>query len=89
MRIDNVEIYSDQSNMAVIRHPDRSFPGLLVQGDTLHTLCALAAEAESPGPYALDVLQDLHSKLLDMLTHYKSVLRQHQIELPFQEAPDA
>ncbi len=45
MRIENVEIYSDQSNMPVVRHPGRKFPGLLVQGDTLHALCTQTAMA--------------------------------------------
>src|SRR5215467_14557846 len=38
MRVDQVEIFSDATNAAVMRHPDRRFPGLLVQGDTLSTL---------------------------------------------------
>lgn len=42
MRSDSVEIYSDQTNAAVMRHPDRRFPGILIQGDSLYTLCAIA-----------------------------------------------
>ena len=89
MRIENVEIYSDQSNMPVVRHPGRKFPGLLVQGDTLHALCAQSAVALSDSPDAVDELRDLHSTLLAMLEHYKSVLDEHQISLPFAETPDA
>lgn len=89
MRIENIEIFSDRSNMAVMRHPSRSFPGLLVQGDTLHALCTQAADALSGDPGGREELQDLHSKLLEMLSHYKSVLNQHQIDLPFREASDA
>jgi len=44
MHTATVEIYSDTSNAAVLRHPDRRFPGVLIQGDTLHSLC-LAADA--------------------------------------------
>ncbi len=89
MRIDNVDIYSDQPNMPVIRHPDRKFPGLLVQGDTLYALYAQAAEALSGSQNAQVGLLELHSNLLAMLTHYKSVLAEHQINLPFVETPDA
>ncbi len=89
MRIENVEIYSDQSNMPVVRHPGRKFPGLLVQGDTLHALCAQSAVTLSDSPDAVDELRDLHSTLLAMLEHYKSVLDEHQISLPFVETPDA
>jgi hypothetical protein len=45
MRVEPVEIYSDQTNAAVMRHPDRHFPGVLVQGDTLWTMCGRADEA--------------------------------------------
>jgi hypothetical protein len=39
MHTEPVEIYSDATNAAVMRHPGRKFPGVLIQGDTLHTLC--------------------------------------------------
>jgi len=39
LRIEQVEIYSDASNMAIMRHPGRRFPGMLIQGDSLHNLC--------------------------------------------------
>lgn len=45
MRTESVEIYSDETNRAVIRHPGRKFPGVLIQGDTLFTLCEMADEA--------------------------------------------
>ena len=32
MHTELVEIYSDESNMAVMRHPGRRFPGVLIQG---------------------------------------------------------
>lgn len=45
MRTETVEIYSDASNAAVIRHPGRQFPGMLIQEDTLHSLGEMAAAA--------------------------------------------
>lgn len=39
MRTEMVEMFSDATNRAVIRHPGRKFPGVLVQGDTLYSLC--------------------------------------------------
>jgi hypothetical protein len=89
MHIENVEIFSNQTNMPVMRHPGRRFPGLLVQGDTLHTLYMQAAEALTGSSDSRDELQELHDKLLDMLNHYKTVLREHQVDLPFAESPDA
>jgi hypothetical protein len=43
MHIEPVEIYSDASNAAVMRHPGRRFPGVLLQGDTLSILVRQAA----------------------------------------------
>jgi uncharacterized protein DUF6959 len=90
MRVKPVEIYSDASNYAVMRHPGRRFPGSLIQGDSLHGLCsqadrvcATARERLDPDTYA--ELNDLRNELRVRLTHYKQILREHQIELPFNE----
>ncbi|MGH6877486.1 MAG: DUF6959 family protein [Rhizomicrobium sp.] len=42
MRIERVEIYSEESSRVVIRHPSRRYPGILVQGDDLASLCNAA-----------------------------------------------
>jgi hypothetical protein len=34
MHVEKVEIYSDKTNSAVLRHPARKFPGVLIQGAT-------------------------------------------------------
>jgi Family of unknown function (DUF6959) len=31
MHVEPVEIYSDQTNAAIMRHPGRRFPGVLIQ----------------------------------------------------------
>ena len=90
MHIRNVEIYSDQTNAAVMRHPDRRFPGVLVQGDSLYSLCVQADEACAVakgklGSDVYDELNDLRDALWGYLNHYKSVLGEHQISLPFSE----
>jgi hypothetical protein len=94
MRTDTVEIYSDATNAAVMRHPGRSFPGVLVQGDTLYTLCVAADAAckASRGNISDDAyceLDELRNHLWELLAHYKMVLSEHQIPLPFFESPDA
>jgi len=38
MRKVELEVFSDTVNGAVIRHPMRRFPGVLIQGDTLMTM---------------------------------------------------
>jgi hypothetical protein len=93
MHIENVEIYSDQSYAVVLRHLGRKFPGILIQGDTLHALCTQAADgyaaSESLDPGARDELLGLRDSLSALLAHYKDVLGEHQIALPFVEAAGA
>ncbi len=37
-----IEVWSDATNMSVVRMPGRQFPGLVVQGDKLITLAGVA-----------------------------------------------
>jgi len=85
MRTESVIVYSDQSNAPVLQHPGRKFPGLLVQGDTLYAMCVQADEAcaEASQGGTFEELEDLRSRLWDLLDHYKSVLGTHGIPLPF------
>ena len=88
MRTDQVEIYSDRTNSAVMRHPDRQYPGVLIQGDTLSNLCRIADQACSEvksGGDALESMNELRNMLWDQLNHYKQVLGEHQIPLPFSD----
>ena len=91
MRQEKVEILSDETDMAVIRHPDRRYPGILVQGDTLLGMCQQAdfvakqIGRSAPG-YAN--LNELRNQLWSLLSHYKAVLEKHKVELPFSETPD-
>ena len=90
MKKEEVEIYSDESNYAVMRHPGRSFPGSLIQGDSLYSLCNLVSEVKElienkKYTEAQDELEELSELLLGRLEDYKSVLKEHNIELPFYE----
>jgi hypothetical protein len=90
MRTATVEILSDATNASVLRHPDRRFPGVLVQGDTLYFLCAAAdasckAVKSQLSDEAYEELNDLRNRLWALLNHYKSVLHEHQLPLPFAE----
>jgi hypothetical protein len=87
MRKEQVEIYSDTTNAAVLRHPDRHFPGCLVQGDTLNGLWQAVRRVQR-GAHLLDEeaaaeLKDVADHLESLLSHYKTVLSAHAIELPF------
>ncbi len=88
MRRETVEIYSDASNAAVLRHPGRKFPGTLVQGDTLHSLCHLfdkALEELDRSESAYEDLSEIRNMLWAYKNHYNKVLLEHGMPLPFSE----
>jgi len=91
MHTETIEIFSDQTNVAVMRHPSRRFPGVLVQGDSLYLLCqkadAACAEAKKLlSSNAYGELNELRNSLWSYLNHYKNVLVEHQLPLPFSES---
>jgi len=90
MRVEPVEIYSDKTNAAIMRHPGRNFPGVLVQGDTLlllsnraDWLCKTLREEIDSEAYG--ELNHLRNALQGFLTHYKETLLAHEMRLPFPE----
>ena len=88
MHVENVEIYSDETNRAVLRHPGRNFPGILIQGDDLNSLCQIADRVCTAGRNTLNSenyaeLNKLRNALWGYLLHYKAVLGEHDISLPF------
>ncbi|OYU16224.1 MAG: hypothetical protein CFE37_02455 [Alphaproteobacteria bacterium PA4] len=88
MRSETVEIFSDQTNAAILRHPDRKFPGVLVQGDSLYQMCQQADAAckeVGRGQPGFDVLNDLRNALWLYLTHYKVTFLDNGFALPFSE----
>jgi len=88
MRNESVEILSDATNAAVMRHPGRRFPGVLVQGDSLYILCRKADEACTEvgrGAPGYEELNELRNSLWSYLNHYKVTLAEHNIPLPFFE----
>ena len=93
MRKEPVEIYSDATNCAVMRHRGRKLPGVLLQGDTLHSFCVSADAAckktrQVIGDEAFEELNQMRNQLWSLLSHYKAVLDEHNIRLPFSETPD-
>jgi uncharacterized protein DUF6959 len=88
MKMESVEIYSDASNQVVIKHPGRAFPGVLVQGDTLHGMVALRNVMENGaclGEEPAGRLREVAVRMEEMLAHYQSVLTANHIQLPFRD----
>ena len=82
MRKQELEVYSEASNAAVVRAPGRQYPGLVVQGDTLanlHGLASLVAERCTGGEAT-----ELKEMLDGLLRHYERVLGEYGLALPYQ-----
>ncbi len=87
-KMQEFELLSAASNAVVARHPDRSFPGLLIQGDTLRTLLdeieELREETIAGDLEAVKEISDvLRERFIELLTHYEKVLEEHGRELPY------
>ena len=88
MRIEELEIYSDASNAAIIRHPQRRFPGVLVQGDTMHSMAEIAKTVSAGLDKETDLfweMEELRERLESFVQHYIEVLKAEDMKLPFPE----
>lgn len=75
----SVEIFTDQGNNAVLRLPNRRYPGVLVQGDTLKNLVQTAQSVRDLAEDASEELKAEAEALVDMLSDiyawYESAVR--------------
>jgi hypothetical protein len=85
-----LEVYSDTSNHAVVATPGRRFPGSVIQGDSLASLCGdvrqVALWVQSHSAEDDDVrwtVQEVQQQLLGRLLHYQSILQENGIALPY------
>ena len=88
MRQMQLEVYSDHTNMAVIKMPGRRYPGVLMQGDTLNgllTKARLVVEKAklSRNAELVDEAEDLAQELENFIDHYELVLKDHGIPIPY------
>ena len=89
MEIEPLEVYARDPNYAVIRPPGRNYPGCVIQGDSLASLCRMAnsiaryaANTEIADEDFLDDVQELNNALVGRLLHYQDILSKHGIDLP-------
>lgn len=83
-----LEVYSQTTNQAVVRMPNRHFPGLVIQGDTISTLADLAESIyeqvkKSSDDELLEETRELKDRLNGFLLQYEIVLGEHNIDLPY------
>lgn len=83
-----VNLLSRPVNFAVVQLAGRKFPGVVVQGDTLHSLVArvdelrrLLKSGETDEVYA--GLEDIKDQLMEAMQHYERVCADRGIALPY------
>lgn len=80
------ELLTDQGNNAVLRLPGRKFPGVLMQGDSLHALVETVREAVSAieaGQDAADIVRGIAAELEEVQARYDAALSAHGLAKPY------
>jgi len=82
-----IDIFSEGAN-AIVQLPERRFPGLVVQGDTLKSWEEMASEALralklSDPAEASDAIGYLCEKLQESLREYERVMNERGFGLPY------
>jgi hypothetical protein len=83
-----LEVFSEASNLGIVRMPGRRFPGCVIQGDTLsilvHPAEVVLRETLRVNDEPLhEAARELYGDLRSRLDHYEEVLKSHGIELPY------
>lgn len=91
MQVESVEMFARGLAGTILRLNGRAQPDVLVGGQALWSLCEQAdracADRGSLTPAASAAINDLRNALWSYLTHYKAVLAEHDMGLPFSEFP--
>ncbi|MEV0431087.1 hypothetical protein [Micromonospora sp. NPDC050495] len=77
-----VELLAREGNIAVLRMPDRKFPGIFVQGDTMATLRDLLEGGEGSEQLS-DQLGEARDRLVELLQFYEAALKANGIAVPY------
>ena len=87
-----LEVYSQSINRGIVKMPSQNFPGLLLQGEMLSTLLSLARSAyeksqNTSDTELIDASRKLRDNLQNLVSHYETTLRRHNIPLPYSTVP--
>ena len=78
-----VRLLTEPRNYAVVQLPERRFPGIVFQGDSLQALIKdLEVVLVEPTATA-GVVRDVIDRLCEVRTFYEATLERHGIELPY------
>jgi hypothetical protein len=85
---ESAKLLSKPTNYAVVQLPDRQFPGVVMQGDSLHALVRELGELlRLAEPYSNEELnmglKDLHEQFQAVALHCERVCDDHGVELPY------
>jgi hypothetical protein len=88
-----LEVYSQSIDRGVVRMPSQSFPGLLLQGETLSSLLKLAKVTHEKSHMTndtelIDASRELVESIQKLVAHYESTLNKHNIPLPYSTVPE-
>ena len=87
-----LEVYSQSIDRGIVRMQSQSFPGLVLQGETLSSLFRLAKSTHERAQNTADMeLIDTSRELLEtiqkLVSHYEATLGRHNIPLPYSTVP--
>jgi hypothetical protein len=88
---DTPVLLTSPHNFAVVQLPERKYPGVVVQGDTLHGLVQrLVVMKTQLSSGELDQLQgeieDMRDLLAGVLASYEAVCQQNSVALPYPQS---
>ena len=83
-----LEVYSQSIDRGIVRMPSQSFPGLVLQGETLSSLLRLAKAtyeklADTTDIELIDTSRELVESIQKLVSHYEATLSKHKIPLPY------
>lgn len=87
-----LEVYSQSINRAIVKMPSQSFPGLLLQGETLASLLKLAKTVQEKSQNTndtelMDTSRELVESIQKLVSHFESTLNRNNIPLPYSTVP--
>lgn len=83
-----VEMFTGQGNYAVLRLPERNYPGVIFQGDTVATICSnlenIRQQARKiKNQELVEDVEYLVNQFNEILNGYERVLEENNIKLPY------
>jgi hypothetical protein len=88
MQYMELEVYSQSIDRGIVRMPSQSFPGLILQGETLASLLKLGKTIyektqSTQDTELIDTSRELVEAIQKLVAHYESTLSKHNIPLPY------